>query len=357
MLPPGATIGILGGGQLGRMLALAGAAIGLKSHILAPEADSPAFQVCGSRTIAAYGDEAALAAFAGAVDAVTYEFENVPVEAVRFLEARVPVRPGSAALETAQDRLNEKRLARSLGAETAEFAAVAGRAELDAAMERVGLPAVLKTTRFGYDGKGQVKIMTAADADAAFAAMKGHDAVLEAFVPFRAEVSVVAARGLDGAFQPYAVTENEHRSHILHRSSAPAAVSPEAAEQAVSITRRIAEALGYVGVLGVEFFVVARGGRDDVLVNEFAPRVHNSGHWTQDGAVTSQFEQHMRAVAGWPLGSPALIGRGAEMLNLIGADADGWRAILADPAARLHLYGKAESRAGRKMGHVNRLIP
>jgi 5-(carboxyamino)imidazole ribonucleotide synthase len=355
-LQPGDTIGILGGGQLGRMLALAAAPLGLKCHIFAPEAEQPAFEVAAAHTIAAYSDHAALDAFAGAVQAVTLEFENVPVAAVRRLAALVPVRPGAGALEVAQDRLAEKRLARQLGADTAPFAAVASRADLDAAIAAIGLPAVLKTTRFGYDGKGQAKIMTPGDADAAFAAMRGQDAILEGFIRFSREVSVVAARGLDGGFQPFAVTENEHRHHILHRSVAPAAVARRTAAEAIAIARRIADALAYVGVLGVEFFVVEEAGHKRLLVNEIAPRVHNSGHWTMDGAVTSQFEQHIRAVAGWPLGAPDLVAAGAEMLNLIGAEADDWAELIADPAVKLHLYGKAESRPGRKMGHVNRLV-
>lgn len=354
VLKPGDRIGILGGGQLGRMLALAGANLGLTSHIFAPEADSPAFQVSAGHTVADYRDERALAVFAASVDVVTYEFENVPVEAVRFLTGRVPVRPGARALETAQDRLNEKRLARDLGAMTAEFAGVMDRAELAVRIGQIGLPAVLKTTRFGYDGKGQAKILTSADADAAWAAMKDQPAILEGFVPFRLEVSVVAARSLTGAFAPFAVTQNEHRNHILHRSVAPAQISRRAAAEALSITGKIAAALDYVGVLGVEFFIVGSGRAETVLVNEIAPRVHNSGHWTQDGAVTSQFEQHMRAVAGWPLGSPDLIGRSAEMINLIGDEVSGWPALLSEPGAKLHLYGKGESRPGRKMGHVNR---
>jgi 5-(carboxyamino)imidazole ribonucleotide synthase len=287
-VPPGGILGILGGGQLGRMLALAAARLGIKAHLFAPEADSPAFDVSAARTCAAYGDEDALAAFADAVDVATYEFENVPVETVRFLEERIPVRPGSHALETAQDRLKEKRLARDLGAMTADFAGVSGRAELDARIAQIGLPSVLKTTRMGYDGKGQAKILTAADADAAFAAMKGADAILEAFVPFAFEVSVVAARGVDGAFAAFDVTHNEHRDHILHRSIAPAQVAPATAAQAIAITKAIAEALSYVGVLGVEFFVVIDEAGEHLRVNEIAPRVHNSGHWTMGGAMCAQ---------------------------------------------------------------------
>jgi 5-(carboxyamino)imidazole ribonucleotide synthase len=358
ILPPGATIGILGGGQLGRMLALSAAQLGLRCHIYAPEADSPAFDVAARHTCAVYDDEAALMAFADAVDVVTYEFENVPVATVRILEARVPVRPGSRALGVAQDRLAEKQLAQSLGAATAAFASVNSEAELVAALATTGLPAVLKTTRFGYDGKGQAKLMAMDGMQAAWQAMRGQPAILEAFVGFRCEVSVVAARGLDGAFSAFDVTQNEHRHHILHRSTAPAAIAPDCAREAVAITRRIAEALDYVGVLGVEFFVCAAGdGAETLLVNEIAPRVHNSGHWTMDGAITSQFEQHVRAVAGWPLGSPALLGAEAEMHNLIGDEAGTWASIVADPSARLHLYGKADARSGRKMGHVNRLKP
>jgi 5-(carboxyamino)imidazole ribonucleotide synthase len=355
-LQPGDTIGILGGGQLGRMLALAAAPLGLRCHIFAPEADSPAFEVAAGHTRADYRDEAALAAFSAIADVVTYEFENVPVESVRFLERRVAVRPGAKALDVAQDRLKEKRLARDLGAMTADFAGVTSAEELAASVSQIGLPAVLKTTRFGYDGKGQAKIRKAAEIEAAHAAMKGQPAILEAFVPFEREVSVVAARGLDGAFVAFDVTENEHRDHILHRSLVPARVSAASAKTAVETTRRLAEALDYVGVLGVEFFITGTGRGEAVLVNEIAPRVHNSGHWTMDGATTSQFEQHIRAVAGWPLGSPKRLAPGAEMVNLIGDEADGWAQILARPGAHLHLYGKREARPGRKMGHVNRLL-
>jgi len=353
-LSPGDTIGILGGGQLGRMLALAAARLGLNCHIYAPEADSPAFQVCAAHTVASYTDQAALAAFAAKVQAITYEFENVPVETVRFLEGLKPVRPGAKALEVAQDRLREKDLARSLGARTADYARVIDAASLEAAVAQIGTPAVLKTTRFGYDGKGQAKIMTPADAPAALKAMKGQEAILESFVAFDREVSVVAARGCDGAFAPFEVTENEHRNHILHRSSVPAKISEAAARDAIEIARKIAGALDYVGVFAVEFFLIDQDG-GAVIVNEIAPRVHNSGHWTQDGAITCQFEQHMRAVAGWPLGDASSIGP-AEMINLVGPAAAHWRDYLKDGRAHLHLYGKREIREGRKMGHVNRLL-
>lgn len=353
-LSPGDCIGILGGGQLGRMLALAAARLGLSCHIYAPEADSPAFQVSAAHTVADYTDFKALAAFAQGVSAITYEFENVPVESVRFLETLKPVRPGAKALEVAQDRLREKELARKLGARTAEFARVSDKASLEAALGAIGTPAVLKTTRFGYDGKGQAKIMAPADAPAALKAMKGQEAILESFVAFDREVSVVAARALDGTFAAFEVTENEHRNHILHRSCVPARISPAAAAAAIGIAGKIGKALDYVGVFAVEFFLID-AGEGQVIVNEIAPRVHNSGHWTQDGAITCQFEQHMRAVAGWPLGDPASIGP-AEMINLVGPAASHWRDYLKDGRAHLHLYGKREIREGRKMGHVNRLL-
>jgi 5-(carboxyamino)imidazole ribonucleotide synthase len=355
-LKPGDCIGILGGGQLGRMLALAAARLGLTCHIFAPEADSPAFQISAAQTIADYRDEAALAAFAKTVDAVTFEFENVPVEAVIFLETLLPVRPGSKALAVAQDRLREKALARTIGAMTVDFSAVNNRTDLDARIAEIGLPAVLKTNRLGYDGKGQAKILSIADVNAAYSAMRGQPAILEGFAQFQSEVSVIAARGIDGAFRAFDVTENEHRNHILHRSLAPARLKPAAAADAIDITRRLAEALEYVGVLAVEFFALDFARREVLYVNEIAPRVHNSGHWTQNGALTDQFEQHIRAVAGWPLGATNRIAPGVEMINLIGAAADQWQQHLVTPGTHLHLYGKAEARAGRKMGHVNRLL-
>ncbi len=355
-LPPGSTIGILGGGQLGRMLALAASQLGLKSHIYAPEDDSPAFDVSAARTIASYDDEAALRAFAGAIDVATYEFENVPAATVDFLSGMIPVRPGAKALACAQDRINEKTLARELNVGTAAFAPISSLEDLHKHLRAIGTPSVLKTRRLGYDGKGQAKILEASDAAAAWTAMRNQPSILEGFVNFRSEVSVVAARALDGTFRAFDVTENEHRDHILHRSIAPARLSPSAAEEGAAIARRFAEALDYVGVFAIEFFVVSDSGRDTLLVNEIAPRVHNSGHWTMDGAVTSQFEQHIRAVAGWPLGSVAMRAPGAEMVNLIGEDIRDWQKIAAEPGAFLHHYGKREARAGRKMGHVNRLL-
>jgi 5-(carboxyamino)imidazole ribonucleotide synthase len=351
-LPPGSTIGILGGGQLARMLALAAGQLGLNCHIYAPEKDSPAFQVSAAHTIAAYGDEAALAAFAKSVQAVTYEFENVPVAAVKFLEALVPARPSAKALGVAQDRIAEKTMARALGAMTAEFASVNSLDDLCTAVARIGLPAVLKTTRFGYDGKGQAKIMSAADLGLAWAAMKNQPSILESFVNFRMEMSVICARGIDGAFAAYEPIENIHRNHILHTSTVPANIDPILAAEAVFVAQRIAETLDYVGVMGVEFFV-----SDGVIyVNEIAPRVHNSGHWTQDACLVSQFEQHMRAVAGWPLGA-TFRHSDVVMTNLMGDEINDWKNLAVQPGVGLHVYGKAEARPGRKMGHYNRITP
>lgn len=355
-LPPGSTIGILGGGQLGRMLALAAARLGLKAHIYAPEVDSPAFDVAAARTVAAYEDRNALATFASQIDCATYEFENIPVATVETLGRTIPVRPGAKALACAQDRINEKMLARDLGAMTADFASVDSFEVLTARLQQIPPPCVLKTRRFGYDGKGQAKIMTLADAAHAWATMRNQPSVLESFVTFACEVSVIAARGVGGDFSAFDVTENEHRNHILHRSIAPARISAEARQEAVGIARRIAERLDYVGVFAIEFFAMCSNDGDTLFVNEMAPRVHNSGHWTMDACDTSQFEQHIRAVAGWPLGSTAMTAPGAEMINLIGNDIDAWQAIAGDAGASLHHYGKRDARAGRKMGHVNRRL-
>jgi 5-(carboxyamino)imidazole ribonucleotide synthase len=356
-LPPGSTIGILGGGQLGRMLAMAAARLGFRSHIYAPESDSPAFEVAAAHTIATYEDETQLAAFADAIDVATYEFENIPVVTVEFLGRYVPVRPGAKALACAQDRLNEKTLARELGAMTAEFAAIDSFAALEKTLDSgFSIPSVLKTRRFGYDGKGQAKILTREDAREAWAAMRNAPSIIESFVDFRAEVSVVAARSADGTFAAFDVTENEHRDHILHRSLAPARLAPDVADEAIATAHKIAERLDYVGVFAIEFFVVNQDDRDRLFINEMAPRVHNSGHWTIDGAMTSQFEQHIRAVAGWPLGSTELKAAGAEMINLIGDDILAWQSLAAEPGVFFHHYGKKDVRPGRKMGHINRLL-
>lgn len=351
-LPPGSVIGILGGGQLARMLALAAAPLGLKCHIFAPEMDSPAFHVSASHMVAQYTDESALLEFAAEVDVVTYEFENVPVAAVEFLQKLKPVRPGSKALRVAQDRLKEKHLARDLGAMTASFAAVNSVEELREAVSEVGLPAILKTVRMGYDGKGQAKLLSADDIEPAWAAMKNAPAILESFVNFDTEISVICARSLDGSFAAYEPTENVHRNHILYTSTVPAVLEVELAIEAVYLAQRMADTLEYVGVMGVEFFV----GAHSLHVNEIAPRVHNSGHWTQDACVVSQFEQHIRAVAGWPLGA-TFRHSDVVMTNLLGDEAAEWEKLADEPNLGLHLYGKAESRPGRKMGHYNRITP
>ena len=353
VLAPDATIGILGGGQLGRMLALAAARLGFKCHVFSPNPDSPAFDVVRRVTHADYGDTEALDRFAEDVDVVTYEFENVPAETAAFLAARVPVLPDPKILATTQDRLAEKNFVTALGIATAAFAAVGAAHELPAALERIGRPAVLKTRRFGYDGKGQATIRTETDAAAAWREVGGQPCILEAFVPFEREVSVVAARGHDGAVVSFVVTENEHRDHILKFSRVPAALGAQTADEARRIADTIAQTFGYVGVLAVEMFVLGDGG---LLVNEIAPRVHNSGHWTLDGASVSQFEQHIRAVAGWPLGRPVRHGR-VEMTNLIGHEVDDFRRWLGLPGAAVHLYGKATVRPGRKMGHVTQVFP
>jgi 5-(carboxyamino)imidazole ribonucleotide synthase len=357
ILAPGATIGILGAGQLGRMLAMAAARLGLRSHVFAPEAAAPAFDVASASTIGAYEDESALAAFAGAVDVVTYEFENVPTSCVDFLSALRPVRPGVRALSLTQDRFVEKSFLCDIGLKTAPFAAVEDVGALARAVADIGRPSILKTRRFGYDGKGQALIREGSNLSALYRGLGGAPTILEGFVNFEREVSVVAARGLDGAFAAFDICENEHERHILARTRVPAAIASATGARAVAVARRILDALDYVGVLAVEMFVT-RGadGAEDLVINELAPRVHNSGHWTIDGAQTSQFEQHIRAVAGWPLGATTRRGR-IEMRNLIGEEAAGWREILAQPDLSLHLYGKMEVRPGRKMGHVTRILP
>ena len=356
MLRPGATIGILGGGQLGRMLALAAARLGFLCHIYAPEADSPAFDVVRHSTSAAYDDHDALARFAAAVDVITYEFENVPAETASFLATRKPVLPDPRVLETTQDRLVEKDFVARLGIATPRYAAVADEASLAAAVARLGRPAVLKTRRFGYDGKGQIIIRDDTDLTAAWRAIGAHPAILEEFVGFEREVSVIAAHGAGGQTECFDVTENEHRDHILKMSRAPAAIPPELAAEARSIAARIGDALAYAGVFAVEMFVVPRDGGSALLVNEIAPRVHNSGHWTLDGCSVSQFEQHIRAIAGWPLASPRRHGR-AAMINLIGGEIATLDTWLTVPGATVHHYGKAEARPGRKMGHVTVITP
>ena len=353
-IEPGDTIGILGSGQLGRMLAMAAARLGIRCHIFCPDS-GPAFDVAAGQTRAAYDDDEALAAFAARVKLVTYEFENVPSHTAEFLAQRVPVLPNPRALAITQDRLTEKRFLNDLGIPTAPFLDVVDAAGLARAVAQLGRPSILKTRRFGYDGKGQAMIREGSDLTAVFQSLGGSPSILEGVVPFSRELSVVAARGPDGAFEAYALSENQHEHHILSVTTAPAEVTSATAEAARSMTAKIAEALDYVGVLAVEMFLVEDAGKGETLiVNEIAPRVHNSGHWTTDGAVTSQFEQHIRAICGWPLGSTAMHGS-VEMRNLIGPDVHAWRELLVEPGACLHLYGKHDARAGRKMGHVTRV--
>jgi 5-(carboxyamino)imidazole ribonucleotide synthase len=355
LLKPGATIGILGGGQLARMLALSAARLGLNCHIYAPEKDSCAFEVVRKITCAPYEDASALRRFADSVDVITYEFENVPAKTAAFLEHRKPVLPDPKVLEITQDRLIEKNFISELKIATAPYASVHSASQLAAAVEAVGLPAVLKTRQFGYDGKGQAKIAKGGDAAAAWRSLRSVPCILEGFIAFEREVSVIAARSRDGQVECFEMTENEHRDHILKTSRVPAKVTPAIAAQARSIATRIAKAFDYVGVLAVEMFVVRVGKKQTVLVNEIAPRVHNSGHWTIDGATVSQFEQHIRAVAGWPLVKPVRLGR-VEMTNLIGAEVDEAAQWLTVPGASVHIYGKGEARPGRKMGHVTRIF-
>jgi 5-(carboxyamino)imidazole ribonucleotide synthase len=349
-LPVGATIGILGGGQLGRMLAVAASRLGLKVHIYEPGTNPPAGDVAHRVTTASYDDRAALTAFGKSVDVITYEFENIPTSALDLLETLAPIHPGRQALATSQDRLTEKTFLQGLGLQTAPFADVPDMAALDAALATIGAPAILKTRRMGYDGKGQARIRAADDTPRAFADMAGAPAILEGFVDFSREISVIGARGQDGSVACYDPGENVHQDGILRTTTVPARLTASQRTDAVLITARILNALDYVGVMGVELFVTPNG----LIVNEIAPRVHNSGHWTQNGCTICQFEQHIRAVAGWPLGDGS---RHADitMENLIGDD----MAKLADYAktdVAIHLYGKAEVRPGRKMGHVNRIV-
>lgn len=355
VLQPGASIGILGGGQLGRMLAMAAARLGFRCHIYAADDDSPAFDVAHAFTLAPYEDQERLAAFADAVDVVTYEFENVPAETADFLASRCQVLPDPAVLAQTQDRLIEKNFVIDLDIATAPFAAVGSAAELAAAIDAVGLPAVLKTRRFGYDGKGQVTLTAEDDPQQAWERIGAAPAILEGFIPFEREISVVIARDRDGELQSFDVAENVHKDHILKVSRVPAAISPAVAMHAREIAERIATAFAYVGVFAVEMFVLRESGAETVLVNEIAPRVHNSGHWTLDGCSVSQFEQHIRAVAGWPLATPLRFDE-VEMINLIGDEVNDYVRWLGVPGAAVHLYGKREARPGRKMGHVNRIL-
>jgi 5-(carboxyamino)imidazole ribonucleotide synthase len=353
-LPPNATIGLVGGGQLGRMSALAAARLGYRCHILTRERDSPASQVSAGATISDYSEPNGLRAFAAAVDVISFEFENVDAEGLDLLASLKPVRPSPAILRTSQDRVLEKTFLNGAGVPTAPWRPVASLAELQAAVAELGLPAVLKTTRLGYDGKGQRMLRRPEDAAAAFDELAPKPLILEGFINFACEISVVVARGGDGSLTAFDTVENRHRDHILDLTLAPARIATTIAEQAQAIARRTAEALDLIGLLAVEMFVDQRGR---VLVNEIAPRPHNSGHWTIDACPASQFELHIRAIAGLPL-PPAVRHSDAVMKNLVGPDDVAlWPAILATPGLIPHLYGKTEARPGRKMGHVNRLFP
>jgi 5-(carboxyamino)imidazole ribonucleotide synthase len=354
-LQPGSTIGILGGGQLGRMLAMSAAQLGFRCHVYS-DVPGPALDVAHSSTIGAFDDLARIADFARSVDVVTYEFENVPLRAAAAAQEIAPVRPGPKALDVAQDRLTEKTFISKLGIPVAPFAAVGNLSELQAAAERVGLPAILKTRRLGYDGKGQVRLESADALAGAIDEIRGAPAVLEGFVAFQYEVSVLVVRAVDGAIRVYDPPINTHRNGILDTSVVPSPLPAAHRKHAEEIASRIALALDYVGVLAVEMFFLGETGGASLVVNEIAPRVHNSGHWTMDACTCGQFENHIRAIAGWPLGSTERHSD-ATMQNLIGDDVAGWREIAGEPGARLHLYGKTEVRPGRKMGHVNRLRP
>ena len=352
MLEQGATIGILGGGQLGRMLSVAASRLGFKTHIFEPGAIPPAAHVADRVTTANYDDAEALNAFAQSVDVITYEFENIPTSALDILENIRPIHPNREALRVSQDRITEKDFLANLGLTPAPYAAVDTLADLEHAVTEIGLPAILKTRRFGYDGKGQARINTAADLGQAIADMAGQPAVLEGFVNFTHEISVIGARSENGDVSCFDPGENIHRGGILHTTTVPARLSKAQRMDAVLMAGRILNALDYVGVMGLELFVTPKG----LIVNEIAPRVHNSGHWTQNGCAVDQFEQHIRAVAGWPLGDGS---RHSDVVmeNLIGADMDRVPDLAKDPSVSLHLYGKAEVKAGRKMGHFNKIIP
>jgi len=349
-LAPGSTIGILGGGQLGRKLSVAASRLGYKTCVYEPGGDCPASHVANYHFQKAYDDAEALREFAEAVDVITYEFENIPTSALDILEAHCPIHPNREALRVSQDRLTEKTFLQDLGLKTAPFADVTDADDMDKAVAEIGAPSILKTRRFGYDGKGQARLKTAADAETALADMAGAPALLEGFVDFSHEVSVIAARGLDGQVACFDPGENVHKDGILATTTVPARLSAGQRMDAVLLAANILNKLEYVGVMGVELFVT----KDGLIVNEVAPRVHNSGHWTQNGCAVDQFEQHIRAVTGLPLGDGQRYSD-VVMENLIGHDMDRLPALLQERDTAVHLYGKAETKAGRKMGHVNRI--
>ncbi len=353
-LSPGATIGILGGGQLGRMLAMAASRLGFSCIILDPDENCPAGKIARAMICADYDDETALAALSAQCDVITYEFENVPAHAVAFLQAAgSALAPPPKALAISQDRLHEKNFLQDIGVSTAPYQPVNNESDLQNAIEALGLPALLKTRRLGYDGKGQALIKNKNGLAKGWKAMQGMSSILEGFIDFAFEISVITVRGKDGNSKTYHPARNLHAGGILRRSIVPSGASPEIIAEARSIAIKIADALDYVGVLGIEFFVSKDGA---LMVNEFAPRVHNSGHWTVEACGISQFENHIRAIAAWPLGDTARHSN-CEMENLIGEDAANWPALAAEPGALLTLYGKRHQRPGRKMGHVTRLKP
>jgi 5-(carboxyamino)imidazole ribonucleotide synthase len=353
LIPPGGTIGVLGGGQLGRMTAMAAARLGYRVHTYCPDRDAPASHVSWHNTVAGYDNRSALKAFAETVDVVTFEFENIPSATTEYLASMRPTRPKPSVLHIAQERLREKRFLASINVPTTRFLDVARQEALEAAVKALGRPAILKSAEFGYDGKGQVRIDGDIDLFEAWVKMGGEVGILEAFVDFAREISVIVARSPDGATAVYQPVENQHKNHILDTTIVPARVSQRVSSRAEAVARHIAQEIDLVGLLAVEMFVTHN---DEVLVNELAPRPHNSGHWTIDGAITSQFEQFVRAVCGLPLGSTERHSD-AVMKNLIGDEASGWRELLNDPGVKLHLYGKTEARPGRKMGHYTRLSP
>ena len=350
-LPRHAIIGILGGGQLGRMLSVAASRLGFRSHIFDPIPDAPATHVADAVTTASFLDEKALTNFANSVDVITFEFENIPTSALDVLGTYRPIKPDKESLRISQDRLNEKTFLRSLDLQTVPFAEVSDHLTLQNALDQIGTPAILKTRQFGYDGKGQVRIVKEVDAPQSFKSINESPAILEKFVEFDVEISVIAARGINGSVAAFDPGENEHQDGILRKTTVPARINSKQKTDAILIAARILNALDYVGVIGIEFFVTANG----LLVNEMAPRVHNSGHWTQNACAVDQFEQHIRAISGWPLSD----GRryvDVVMENLIGHDIDQIPKISGENNSAIHLYGKSEIKSGRKMGHVNRLI-
>ena len=351
-LPTGSTIGILGGGQLGRMLSVAASRLGFRTCVFEPGGDCPASHVANYHLQAEYSDKTALRKFGQSVDVITYEFENVPTSALDLLESLKPIRPGRTALATSQDRITEKTFLNELGLKTAPFANVESESDLADAIKTIGTPSILKTRRMGYDGKGQIRLKQGDTAADIWPQMNNQPCVLEGFIDFTHEVSVIGARAIDGQVACFDPGENVHRGGILHTTTIPATLTGAHRMDAVLLTGKILNALEYVGIMGVELFVTPKG----LIVNEIAPRVHNSGHWTQNGCIIDQFEQHIRAVAGWPLGDGS---RHADvtMENLIGDDMDKVADLASDQSVALHLYGKADTKPGRKMGHFNRITP